>query len=410
MLEVVKLRIFEPFRSFFVVVFVNAMEIFDQHFVVVGFGIDKARFDLAGSGIFDIFEVERGNCSVVVADNDATRNAAVEKLFYAETEQGAVFEVECARRAAADFVADLGRSAFDFEAEFFQFFVEENVEYMRFRDVSEFRMSVFVKREFDPRTDDLLIRHEVENAFAYDYRAVVHAVDFSFYDRRDHHFYDPVECYFDVFEHFGDDYHRIVASRADSESKVSRFSAHRGDYEPVSARSCVFVDRRCDADAFVFSRLIAESGKSFGKRKVVVYRLRNVDVSDGKVFLVQVFRDPVRGGSGVVAANSNKKFDVVFDEEIGLELAVFRFVAAHFEEGTAAVEVVVGKIEIDVNGIDIVGEKCLRAVVDADDSVVRLQKNFRDRAYDRVYSRRRAAGAENCNRFFVHGFSSQNIE
>lgn len=386
------------------------MEVFDEHFVVVGFGIDKARSDFAGLWIFNVFEVERGNGAVVVADYNAARNAAVEKLFHAETEQRAVFEVERAWSAAADFVADLGRSAFDFEAEFFQFFVEENVEYMRFRDVSEFRMSVFVEGELDARADDFFIRHEVENTFADHDRAVIHAVDFSFYDRRNHHFYDPVECYFDVFEHFGDYYHRIVASRTDSESEVTRFTSHRGDNKPVSASSCIFVDRGRDADAFVFSRLIAESGKSFGKRKVVVYRLRNVDVSDGKVFLVQIFRDPVSSGRGIVTADRDKQFDVVFDEEIGLELAVFRFVAAHFEEGTAAVEVVIGEVKIDIDRIDMVCEKGLRAVVNADDSVVRLQKNFRDRAYDRVYSRRRTAGAENCNRFFVHGFSSQNIE
>ena len=71
MFKVVKLRILEPFRSLVVVVFVDAVEILDKHFVVVGFDIDKARFDLAGLGIFDIFEVERGNGAVIVADNDA---------------------------------------------------------------------------------------------------------------------------------------------------------------------------------------------------------------------------------------------------------------------------------------------------------------------------------------------------
>ena len=203
--KVVKLRILEPFRSFFVVVFVDAVEILDKHFVVVGFGIDKTRFDLAGLGIFDVFEIERRDRSVVVTDYDAARNAAVEKLFNAEAEQRAVFEVERARSAAADFIADLGRSAFYLEAEFREFFVKENVEYMGFRDVSEFGMSVFVEGEFDPRSDYLLIRHEVENAFAYHDSAVIHAVDLSFNDRRDHHFYDPVELGTDIraecFEH-----------------------------------------------------------------------------------------------------------------------------------------------------------------------------------------------------------------
>jgi hypothetical protein len=136
-----------------------------------------------------------------------------------------------------------------------------------------------------------------------------------------------------------------------------------------------------------------------------------VDIADGKVFLVQIFRDPVSSGRGIVTADRDKQLDIVFDEEIGLELAVFRFVAAHFKERSAAIEIMVGKVKIDLDRIDMVCEKCLRAVIYADNSVVRLQKDFGYRADDSVYARGRAAGAENCNGFFVfHGFSSQNIK
>ena len=107
--------------------------------------------------------------------------------------------------------------------------------------------------------------------------------------------------------------------------------------------------------------------------KVVIDRLRDVDVVDRVVLGLKELGDSVGCGGCVVTAYSNEKLHIVVLEEgkveILLEILVGRLETAHLEVGTTSVEVSVSLEEIDVFGAGLLTEESGVAFVKSDDPV-----------------------------------------
>ena len=152
-----------------------------------------------------------------------------------------------------------------------------------------------------------------------------------------------------------------MAGRADTERQVSGGTSHSSHDEPVSAGARVGIDRAADDRAHVLGRLVAERRRAGRQRQVVVDRFRNMDVGDRILFGCQEFGDAVRSRSRIVASDGHQQLNVVFDEqvevEIFFEVFVRRFETTHRQERSAAVEDVVGQQEVDLGDFRRVGEQ-----------------------------------------------------
>ena len=114
-------------------------------------------------------------------------------------------------------------------------------------------------------------------------------------------------------------------------------------------------------------------GGGVRQRKVVINRLRNVDVADSIARGLKELGDPVGCGGGVVSTHGDEKLNIVVLEkgqvEILLEILVSRLEAAHLEVGSTPVEVGVSLEEIDVFGAGVLTEESGVAFVKSDDPV-----------------------------------------
>ena len=87
--------------------------------------------------------------------------------------------------------------------------------------------------------------------------------------------------------------------------------------------------------SLILCRVVSESRSVVRKRKVIVDSLRTMDVGDRIVLCSEELGDPVGGRSCIIASDSHEKLDVIFLEEIEieilLEILVGRFEPAHLE-------------------------------------------------------------------------------
>ncbi len=86
-----------------------------------------------------------------------------------------------------------------------------------------------------------------------------------------------------------------------------------------------------------------------------------MDVGDRILFGCQEFGDAVRSRSRIVTPDGHQQLNVVFDEqvevEIFFEVFVRRFETTHRQERSAAIEDVVGQQEVDLGDFRRVGEQ-----------------------------------------------------
>ncbi len=160
---------------------------------------------------------------------------------------------------------------------------------MRFADVTEFGMSVIVVSELYAGSYYFVIVHEVEYTLAYDSYTVRYAHKAAFDHRRDDKAGDLIECDRRLVEHLGDDYHRIVACRSDTECQVTGLASHCRYYEPVAAGARIFVKSGSELHTLLFSRVVTESGNACGQGKVVVDSFGNVYVRHVYVTVSKIF-------------------------------------------------------------------------------------------------------------------------
>ena len=326
---------------------------------------------------------------------------------HADTQLRAVGQVVGDRGLAADFVAQLHRTALDLETQLLELHLDHLVEDVGLRHLAQLGMSVLVVGEVDAALADLLVRQRVEHAFGNHRCAVVHAHDLTLDDRRNHQVDDLLDGDLRLVEHLGNDDHRVVARFADAECQVSCRAAHGGQHEPVAARAGVYVDGAGDDGTFVLGRLITERRRSLREREVVVDGLGDVDVGDGVFLGLEELGDTVGGRSRVVAADGHQQFDVVVGEELEvevvLEIRVLGFETAHLQERTSLVEDAVGHRVVDVYGAGRGVEQARVAFVQADDAIALAQERFGDTAHYGIHAGSRSAAGQNCDCFF-HGF------
>ncbi len=130
----------------------------------------------------------------------------------------------------------------------------------------------------------------------------------------------------------------------------------------------------------IFSRVESESRSVMRQRKIIINRLRDVDVVDRIVLCFKELGDSVGCGSCVVTTYGHEKLHVVVLEqgkvEVLLEILVSRFEAAHLKVRTASVEVGISLEEIDVFGASLLAEESSVAFVETDYPVAVRKESF----------------------------------
>ena len=260
-----------------------------------------------------------------------------------------------------DAVTDLDGTALHVDAQGLQALLQQQIEDMCLTHVAQLGMAMFVVGEGHTRLLDFLIAHEVEHTLADDDNAVVDTQEFAFHYRADYQLDNGIEGHFRVVEHLGDDHHRAVASRRHAEGKVTRLTTHGRHHKPVATRTGIFVNGLNQMHGSIFGGVIAEGRAALRQRKVVIDGLRHVDVLDGEAAAGQELRDAVGRRGSVVAADGDQQFDVVLDEELRVELFVFRFITAHLQGRTTLLQDGIGIKEVHLDHIGVGLEQVLVA-------------------------------------------------
>ncbi len=241
---------------------------------------------------------------------------------------------------------------------------------MRFRDLSQLGMTVFVVSEMNTALANLFVGKRMKYALGNDSSTVIHPHDFTLHDGRYNQFHDFIDRDFGFVEHLGNDNHRVVASLSDTERQVSRTAAHRSQHKPVSAGTCIDINGPSDHGTLVFSRFVTESRCTVRKREVIVDGLRNVDIGNRIPFRFEELGNAVGRRSRIVTAHGHQQLDIVIGEEFQIEvvfeIGILRFETAHLEERTALIEYSVGHLIINVHRTGIGDEQTGISFVQAD--------------------------------------------
>ena len=130
---------------------------------LVRLDVHQTGRNLARRGVLQVLEVERRDVALRIDVNHAARLALGEELVHADTQLRAVGQVVGDRGLAADFVAQLHRTALDLEAQLLELLLDHLVEDVRLRHLAQLGMSVLVVGEVDAALADLLVADSAWN-------------------------------------------------------------------------------------------------------------------------------------------------------------------------------------------------------------------------------------------------------